>query len=215
MAFSSDSIPCFTWTDGRRADGGCGDAAGTAADTLSAVAATRAGVQSAQSQPAVDLAGSAGLNSAFGSAAGSLGGAYGTGAYGSTYGAGAYGTSAYGAGGYGSGMYGGVGTMGSYGGGYGSSMYGGGYGSSMYGGGYGGLGGGYGMSRFGYGGGAMGGAGGGLVDPSQFGWLASINQIVGSIGQITEVRPPRHLALAMRSGVSEVLTWRAPRRCSG
>ena len=94
--------------------------------------------------------------------------------------------SRYGVGGYG-GMTGGYGTSygGAYGGGYGA--YGSGYGG--YGGGYGGYGGGYGgygMSRLGgmYGGGMN----GPMQDPSaQFGWLHSFNQMVASIGQITEL----------------------------
>ncbi|RLN92693.1 hypothetical protein BBJ28_00017500, partial [Nothophytophthora sp. Chile5] len=107
-----------------------------------------------------------------------------TGAYGATgYGAGGLGStygSTYGTGGYGGmGGYGGYGGMSSYGGGMG------GYGG--IGGGYGGGYGGYGMSsRMGYGG-MMGGPGG-MMDPNgQLGWLSSFNQIVSSIGQITEV----------------------------
>lgn len=152
---------------------------------MAATRATAPATQISQTTTAADFTGSAaGLNSPYNAAASTLGGAYGAGAlgnsaYGSTYGS-AYGTGMYGGGGYGTGYGTGYGGMGSYGG---MGTYG-----STYGGGYGGIGGGYGgMSRFGYGGGMM-GAGGGMVDPNQFGWLASINQIVGSIGQITEVR---------------------------
>jgi len=93
---------------------------------------------------------------------------YGSAGYGSTYGGG-YSSGYGGYGGYGSGYGGGMGYGSSYGGGMG-------YGSS-----YGGYGGG-----MGYGGG--GGMGGPMMDPNgQFGWLASFNQTVGSIGQITQV----------------------------
>lgn len=99
------------------------------------------------------------------------GGAYNTG-LGSTYGSG-YG----GIGGYG----GGYGGMNSYGGYGGMSSYGG---LGGYGGGYGGYGGYGGMSRMGYGMGGM----GGMMDPNGgLGWLNSFNQIVSSIGQITEL----------------------------
>ncbi|TMW63882.1 hypothetical protein Poli38472_014792 [Pythium oligandrum] len=95
----------------------------------------------------------------------------------SVYGS-AYGGTGYG-GGYGSGYGSGYGGMGGYGG------YGGGY--SSYGGGYGGYGG---YSRFGggYGGGMMGGGMNGMMDPNgHMGWLTSFNQMVSSIGQITDM----------------------------
>uniref|UniRef100_H3GRP9 Peroxin-13 n=1 Tax=Phytophthora ramorum TaxID=164328 RepID=H3GRP9_PHYRM len=101
-----------------------------------------------------------------------------TGGYGATgYGTGlgsTYGTGYGGIGGYGGGGYGGMSSYGGMGG------YGGGIGG--YGGGYGGYGG---MSRMGYGGGMM----GGMMDPNSggLGWLSSFNQIVSSIGQITEL----------------------------
>eukprot|EP00644_Phytophthora_capsici_P015482 jgi/Phyca11/534525/estExt2_fgenesh1_pg.C_PHYCAscaffold_240111 len=103
----------------------------------------------------------------------------------SQYGAGA--TTGYGATGYGT-----TGGIGGYGGGYGGMNSYGGYGGMSsygglggYGGGYGGYGGYGGMSRMGYGG--MGGMGG-MMDPNGgLGWLNSFNQIVSSIGQITEL----------------------------
>ncbi len=74
------------------------------------------------------------------------------------------------------------GGLGGYGGGYGG--YGGGYGGySRLSGGYGGGFGGY--NSFGTGGNY---GAGGMMDPQgNMGWLSSFNQIVGSVGQITEV----------------------------
>ncbi|KAE9350352.1 hypothetical protein PR003_g5409 [Phytophthora rubi] len=100
---------------------------------------------------------------------------YGATGYGTTGGygtAGGYGTGTYGSGYGGVGGYGGIGSYGGLGGGYG--------------GGYGGYGG---MSRMGYGGMMGGGMGGGMMDPNGggLGWLSSFNQIVSSIGQITEL----------------------------
>lgn len=106
---------------------------------------------------------------------------YGSQGYGATgYGANAYGAGGYGASGYGAGGYGATGRYGM-----------GGYGS----GGYGGYGGGYGMGGYGMGGYGMGGYGMGYgADPSamgvfgpQFGWLAAMQQTVGSFGMVIEM----------------------------
>ncbi|EEY61954.1 uncharacterized protein PITG_13927 [Phytophthora infestans T30-4] len=145
--------------------------------------------QAAAAQASGDILASAGVTpQSPASTASRLASALGTAPQYGTTGYGATGYGGYGASGYGTGMgstgYGGIG---GYGGGYGGmSSYGG---LGGYGGGYGGYGGGYGgyggMSRMGYGG-MM---GGGMADPNSggLGWLNSFNQIVSSIGQITEL----------------------------
>lgn len=165
--------------------------AGVAPQSSGAATASRvaAGATAASSSLAAGISSLSSASTAMNAA--STTSQYGTGAaaaaatgYGATgYGAaGGYGTTGYGTGlgsTYGSG-YGGIG---GYGGGYGGiGSYGG---MGGYGGGYGSYGG---MSRMGYGG-MMGGAMGGMMDPNGggLGWLASFNQIVSSIGQITEL----------------------------
>ncbi|KAG7387166.1 hypothetical protein PHYBOEH_008360 [Phytophthora boehmeriae] len=175
--------------------------AGVTPQSTAATGASRVAPASSAASSSI-VAGSTGLtnSSAALNTASTLGGAsqYGTGVttgYGATsYGTTGYGTTGYGAGGLGStygtgyggigGGYGGYGGMSSFGG---MGGYGGGYGG--YGGSYGGYGSYGGMSRLGYGG-VMGGMGG-MMDPNNpnggFGWLSSFNQIVSSIGQITEL----------------------------
>ncbi|CAN0275831.1 unnamed protein product, partial [Ectocarpus sp. 12 AP-2014] len=177
----------------RGAPGGEGSAAvvSTAQHDVGAATATAAGATAAngglangtstapvvgqQQQQQAGYGTYGGIQSGYGSTAGSYGPAnrYGTtGAYG---GAGGYGSSygsSYGAGGYGG--YGG------YGGGYGGGM------SSMYGGGYGSYGGGmYGASRHGMGGMGMGMGMGGM--DQQYSWLHSIQHFTSSLGYLTEM----------------------------
>jgi hypothetical protein len=73
--------------------------------------------------------------------------------------------------------------------GYGNFGAGAGYNSYGVYGGYNGMGfGSYNSYGFGGGYGAMSRFGGGIMDPNgQLGWLNGINQIISSIGQITEV----------------------------
>ncbi|KAG7393139.1 hypothetical protein PHYPSEUDO_012475 [Phytophthora pseudosyringae] len=165
----------------------------TPSSSASSASRLATGSAAAPSALASGTAGPSTLGAAAQYGTGAATGGYGTTGYGAT---GGYGTTGYGAaGGYGTtgyGAAGGYGTTG-YGAGLGST-YGAGYGGiGGYGGGYGGMssyggygGGGYsgfgGMSRMGYGGGmGMDPNGGGLS------WLNSFNQIVSSIGQITEL----------------------------
>ncbi|EGZ10236.1 hypothetical protein PHYSODRAFT_318546 [Phytophthora sojae] len=194
-ALSSSSAPAKPWekrqSTAAQAGGDLLASAGVAPQSSGAATASRvaAGATAASSSLAAGISSLSSASTAMNAA--STTSQYGTGAaaaaatgYGATgYGAaGGYGTTGYGTGlgsTYGSG-YGGIG---GYGGGYGGiGSYGG---MGGYGGGYGSYGG---MSRMGYGG-MMGGAMGGMMDPNGggLGWLASFNQIVSSIGQITEL----------------------------
>ncbi|ETL47953.1 hypothetical protein F442_02486 [Phytophthora nicotianae P10297] len=185
LSYSADAAPAKPWEKRQAAAAQAGGdllaSAGVTPQSTASTASRLASGSSAVSSTVV--AGSTGLSIA--SAATNGASALGTASQYGTTGYGATGYGGYGATGYGTGLgstYGtGYGGIGGYGG---MSSYGG---LGGYGGGYGGYGGYGGMSRMGYGG-MMGGMGG-MMDPNSggLGWLNSFNQIVSSIGQITEL----------------------------